>query len=105
MGFKVQVQTHAIWPVKVNLPKDGGSTDTHSFFVRFKRLSEKDFEKKATEGQSKLIDAVVEAVGESENDLEALTPESKAELLAQTNYRVALYDAYLRMDAGVAAKN
>jgi hypothetical protein len=105
MSFKVRVQTHAVWPVKANTPMDGGATEPHSFFVRFKRLPEDEFEKIAAQGQSKLLAEVVEAVGDVETDLEDLTPKTKADLLAQTNYRVALYEAYLRMDAGVAAKN
>ena len=105
MSFKVIVQTHAVWPVTVNSPLDGGKTEPHAFFVRFKRLSEKEFEKKAAEGQSKLIESVVEAVGDDETELEELTPKTKADLLAQTNYRAGLYEAYLRMDAGVAVKN
>jgi hypothetical protein len=105
MSFQVKVQTHAVWPVKANTLVDGGDTEQHNFFVRFKRLSEEEFEKKAAQGQSKLIESVIEAVGDNENELEALTPKTKADLLAQTNYRVALYEAYLRMDAGVAVKN
>jgi hypothetical protein len=105
MSFEVKIQTHAVWPVKANLLVDGGGTEPHNFFVRFKRLSEEEFDKKAAQGQSKLIESVIEAVGDKENDLETLTLKTKAELLSQSNYRVALYEAYLRMDAGVAVKN
>jgi hypothetical protein len=105
MSFKVKVQSHVVWPVKANLPVNGGAAETHDFFMRFKRLPEDEFEKFAAQGQSKLLAEVVEAVGEKEDELEDLTPKAKADLLAPTNYRVALYDAYLRMDAGVAVKN
>ena len=43
MGFQVKKQTHVVWPVKVNVPTNGGNTDTHDFYVKFERLSEKRF--------------------------------------------------------------
>ena len=105
MGFQVKKQTHVVWPVKVNVPTNGGKADSHEFYVKFERLSETRFNELAALGQTKLLTEVVCEVGETEADLAKLNEASRAELLGETNYRVGLYESYLRMDAGVAVKN
>ena len=105
MQLKIKRKESVVWPVSVKVPADGGALEEHNFFARFKRLSEKEFDAAAKEGQTPLLKAVMLEAGETESNLEKLSDEDKAELLSDTNYRVGLYNAYLKMDAGVAEKN
>jgi hypothetical protein len=105
MQLKIKRKESVVWPVTVNIPADGGALEEHNFFARFKRLPEKEFDAAAKEGQTPLLKGLLLEVGETESSLEKLSDEDKAELLSGTNYRVGLYNAYLKMDAGVAEKN
>ena len=105
MQLKIKRKDSVVWPVSVNVPADGGNLEEHHFFARFKRLSEKEFDAAAKEGQTLLLKAVLLEAGEAETSLDSLTDDDKVELLSDTNYRVGLYNAYLKMDAGVAEKN
>ena len=77
------------------IPVDGGKVEEASFFVRFKRLSETEFDKLAKEGQTSLLDAAILGAGETEGDIEEVTTADKKALLSDTNYRVGLYNACL----------
>ncbi len=105
MQLKIKRKETVVWPVAVKIPADGGALEEHNFFARFKRLSEKEFDSIGQAGQTELLKAMVVEAGETETSLETLSDEDKAELLSNTNYRVGLYNAYLKMDAGVAEKN
>lgn len=105
MQLQVRRKDSVVWPVSVNIPADGGALEEHNFFARFKRLSEKEFDAAAKKGQTRLLEIVLLEAGETKANLEKLSDEDKAELLLETNYRVGLYNAYLKMDAGVAEKN
>jgi hypothetical protein len=105
MKLRIVKKESVVWPVTVNIPVDGGKVEEASFFVRFKRLSETEFDKLAKEGQTSLLDAAILGAGETEDDIEEVTTADKKALLSDTNYRVGLYNAYLKMDAGVAEKN
>jgi len=105
MQLKIKRKESVVWPVLVNIPADGGALEEHRFFVRFKRLSEKEFDDAGSKGQTPLLKTVLLEAGETESGLEKLNDEDKTSLLSDTNYRVGLYNAYLKMDAGVAEKN
>lgn len=105
MKLRIVKKTHVIWPVTVNVPNDGGGVEKASFFVRFKRLTEEEFEALSQKGQTEILKASVKGAGETEADIEEFSDTDIKELLADTNYRVGLYRAYLNMDAGVAEKN
>lgn len=105
MQLQIKRKDSVVWPVLVNVPADFGKLEEHRFFARFKRLSETEFDAAAKEGQTPLLKAVLLEAGDTEASLEKLSDEDKTELLSATNYRVGLYNAYLKMDAGVAEKN
>ncbi len=105
MKFQIVKKESVVWPVTVNVPADGGGTEQHKFFARFKRLSEEEFDSVSKGGQNLLLKKVVMEVGDTEKDMEVVSAADHKELLADTNYRVGLYNAYLRMDAGVEEKN
>lgn len=106
MKLKIVKKTHVVWPVTVNIPQDGGSVTEHKFFARFRRLSEKEFNELSNNGgNTAILKASLTAVGDTEADVEELTDTDKNELLTDTNYRVGLFNSYLRMDAGAAEKN
>ena len=106
MKFQIVKKESVVWPVTVNVPSDGGGTAQHKFFARFKRLKEYEFDFASEQGgQTALLKKTVLAVGDTEKDMEDIDDKDKQELLADTNYRVGLYNAYLRMDAGVEEKN
>lgn len=105
MKLKIIKKESVVWPVTVNVPADGGGTEQHKFFARFKRLTEKEFDSAANGGQTVLLKKVLMEVGETEKDMEVVSSSDATELLAETNYRVGFYNAYLRMDAGVEEKN
>ncbi|AYA63827.1 hypothetical protein [Alteromonas sp. RKMC-009] len=105
MKLQIVKKESVVWPVTVNVPADGGGTEQHKFFARFKRLSEEEFDSVSKGGQNLLLKKVVMEVGDTEKDMEVVSAADHKELLADTNYRVGLYNAYLRMDAGVEEKN
>ncbi|MBU2979006.1 hypothetical protein [Alteromonas sp. C1M14] len=105
MKLKIISKESVVWPVTVNIPADGGSNEKHSFYARFKRMKEYEFDRYAQKGQTQLLRKLILAVGETDKDLEEVDDEDLQELLSDTNYRVGLYNAYLRMDAGVEEKN
>jgi hypothetical protein len=105
MNLQIKRKETVVWPVTVNVPADGGKLEEHAFFSRFKRVSETKFEELINKGQTAFLSFVLLEAGEDEKNLEALSDDDKTELLSSTNYRVGLYNAYLKMDAGVAEKN
>jgi len=105
MRLQIKRKETVVWPVLVNVPTDGGKLEEHAFFARFKRVSESEFENLLNKGQTAFLSFVLLEAGEEEKSLDVLTDDDKAELLSNTNYRVGLYNAYLKMDAGVAEKN
>ncbi len=59
MQLQIRQKESVVWPVSVNIPADGGALEEHNFFARFKRLSEKEFDAAAKEGQTPLLKTVV----------------------------------------------
>lgn len=105
MKLKIIETNEVTWPVTVNLPQDGGGVTTTTFFARFKRLSEDEFNDLGQKGVTPIVRAALVGAGETENDVEKLSEEEKIELTKHSNYRAGLYDAYLKMDSGIETKN
>ena len=105
MKLKIIETNEVTWPVTVNLPQDGGKVTETTFFARFKRLSEEQFDELGQKGVTAIIKEALIGVGETDSDIESVTADDKENLTKRSNYRTGLYNAYLKMDSGIAEKN
>lgn len=105
MGLRIVEKTHVVWPCEIQNPLDGGKTELDTLHIKFKRVTEEKFAELTAQGQTHFLREVIEEAGNTEDEVAPLDNATKEKLIAQTNYRVGLYQGYLRMDAGAATKN
>lgn len=94
----------ALWPVTVQVPVDGGKTEDQEFTVKFRLLSDEEFE--AAQQDPEPAKALMRrAVSEIVDAGEAVTAELLEKLLSRGYVRLALNKAYGQFSMGIAAKN
>ena len=95
----------ADWPIKVQVPQDGGKVQEQTFHARFRMGSDEQLLKLGATIQD-TKDVLREVfVGFGAGTEETFTTELREQLLATYWTRVALNNAYLRFAQGVAEKN
>lgn len=102
--FQVRLVSAAIWPVLATIPADGGDTEEHNFFVKFKMKSDDEYSALLQKGDSAMLREVVVGIGETEADV----TEDKGtldELLKLGYYRLPMFNAYNNFLLGIKAKN
>jgi hypothetical protein len=96
------------WPVKVQVPTDGGASADQAFEARFRVVSSTDFQTVFSRGVAALLMEVVvgwKGVKQADgNDLE-FSPATLAMLIDVPFIATALADAYAELLAGGARKN
>lgn len=111
--MKIRIVKSAIWPVTANVQVDGGKTEPHEFFARYKKLKDSEleafenefFEKnKRRPNEKDLLEHVVEGVGESIGDVKT-DKSGLDEMLDEPVYQLALYQEYMNFRVGIATKN
>jgi len=106
--FKLTLNKEILWPVTINLPIDGGKTETVSCEAKFKILPQDEFNKLANKGDAQILK--VACIGwdgvadESDKPLE-FTPENVTSLLQIPYVRQGFLQAYLDASSGIAVKN
>jgi hypothetical protein len=111
--MKLQIVKSAIWPVTANIQVDGGKTEPHAFFARFKKLKDSEmiaFEKtyiennKRAPSEKDLVEHVVEGLGET---VELVKSDKKVlkDMLDEPCYNLALYQEYMNFRVGISSKN
>lgn len=95
----------ADWPVKINVPQDGGATQVQTLVARLRLLTEqqvKDFDAQPDAINSALKAAVV-GFGAAEKT--TFTPELLEQMLAVPYVKRALNLAYGEFSNGISVKN
>lgn len=111
MALKLNQSETFRWPVKVNIPKDGGGYETGSFDAVFKRLPRSESEALATKvivGELDGVDAVrqilVGWVGVLSDGVEVPFSETNREqLLEITGVAIAIFRTFSEANNGAAA--
>jgi hypothetical protein len=60
MAFVLKKTASYKWPIKVEIPVDGGKFETQTFDAVFKKMSRSAFNKTVDEGDDALIDAILQ---------------------------------------------
>ena len=60
MAFVLKKTASYKWPIKVEIPVDGGKFETQTFDAVFKKMSRSAFNKIVDEGDDALIDAILQ---------------------------------------------
>ncbi|MFD3263330.1 hypothetical protein [Phenylobacterium ferrooxidans] len=100
----------ADWPVRVNVPQDGGGVQAEDFTARFRLLTKDDFEA-ITQGEAPgLLKGDPDGYNTWRMCLvglkdEHLTAELKEGLLSAPYVRQAIIAAYQQFSQGIAVKN
>ncbi|QPG06561.1 hypothetical protein IT774_05150 [Salinimonas marina] len=98
------------WPVKVQVPADGGKTDTHEFTAVFKLLPQAEYDKllRTAEDDAAMLGELVQGwhglTDEAGEELEYSLDVIK-ELCQYPFIRTAIFRAYGEAASGVASKN
>jgi hypothetical protein len=96
------------WPVVVEVPSDGGRFEKQSFDATFKRLGRSEFSKLADQGDTQLLEAVLEGwEGILDEDDKAIpfTAANRRELFEDPYFCRGIIKAYLESLEGAQAKN
>jgi hypothetical protein len=91
----------ADWPVKVQVPKDGGGFEEQTFLARFRLEPATDEAQTEPAAPGESFPFLV-ALGKGEPEL---TPELRKQLAARLYVRMAIYRAWQEFQMGVVAKN
>jgi hypothetical protein len=66
MAFVLKKTASYKWPIKVEIPVDGGKFETQTFDAVFKKMSRSAFNKTVDEGDDALIDAILQGMGRNQ---------------------------------------
>lgn len=100
----------ADWPVRVNVPQDGGGVQVEEFTARFRILTKEDFEVIAQGAAPRLIKGDPDGYNTWRMCLvglkdEELTSELMEAMMAAPYARQAIITAYQQFSQGIAVKN
>jgi len=108
MAFVLKKTASYKWPVKVEVPVDGGKFETETFDAVFKRMSRSAFMDLLDKGEDALVDQILEGwegvMDESGKEM-PFTQKNKKEMLDDPYVIRALITAYADSVAGVLVKN
>ena len=104
MPFKFKKVDEVTWPVTADIPQDGGKTEKHEFFCRFKYVTRSEFNRIQALGDEVLMRTVVVGIGESKDDIDTDEGTIK-EVTEMAYYQSAIYQAFLKVLVGAEAKN
>lgn len=101
----VEKAFEADWPVAASVPQDGGQVEEQTFTVRFKLLTDEEFDavNAHKEPAKELIRRSVVGFGKEESS--PFSTELLEKMLARGYLRIALNKAYGNFSMGIAAKN
>ena len=104
MGFKFKRVNEITWPVTADVPQDGGKTEKHDFFCRFRYITRSEFNRIQALGEEALMRHVIVGVGETKEDIDT-TEKTIREVTEVPYYTSAIYQAFLKVLIGAEAKN
>jgi hypothetical protein len=108
MAFVLKKTASYKWPIKVEIPVDGGKFETQTFDAVFKKMSRSAFNKTVDEGDDALIDAILQGwdgIKDEEGKDIPFTEKSKKEICDDHAIVKALISAYAESVVGAPAKN
>ena len=107
--FKLQPKGVPIkWPVKVNIPRDGGKVTSTTFYALFLVLDQDELEEASNGSDLQFAQAVIkgwDGVGDELGDELPFTAENLERLVKISYFREGLRFAYFDCINGRAAKN
>lgn len=108
MAFVLKKTASYKWPVKVEIPIDGGKFESQTFDAVFKKMSRSTFNDLVDKGDDALIDGILEGwegVFDENGKEVPFTQKTKKEICDDPHVVKALIQAYADSVTGVATKN
>lgn len=108
MAFVLKKTASYKWPVKVEVPTDGGKFETQTFDAVFKKMSRSAFGDLLEKGEDALLEQILEGwegINDENGKEVPFTQKNKKELCDDPYVVRALIGAYADSVTGVLAKN
>ena len=108
MAFVLKKVASYKWPVKVEIPVDGGKFETQTFDAIFKKMSRSSFNDLVDKGDDALVGEILlgwEGINDDAGKPVPFTEKNKQQLCDDPYVLRALIQAYADSLTGVTAKN
>ena len=108
MAFVLKKVASYKWPIKVEIPVDGGKFETQTFDAIFKKMSRSSFNDLVDKGDDALVDGILEGwdgITDEAGKEVPFTQKTKKELCDDPYVMKAIIQAYADSVTGAPAKN